>query len=170
MSAPPPLDLHPPPPTPPPLYAVIVVNRESMSRVKSLGCRQTQRKPVGAQTVGQQQDRGRYEAAQRLHVPTGDGRPRGRAPCAFQPVPAVGTAQQSYVPADGRHACRRRRCQGREKRRGRVGVRSVQRRHGQADAVQTVTGRRRLPGRAARAQVRGVLLLGRGQQTAGQGG
>jgi len=149
---------------------IVVDNCEYCVARKIARCRQAQREPVGAQTVGQQQDRGRYEAAQRLHVPTGDGRPRGRAPRAFQPVPAVGTAQQSHVPADGRRACRRRRRQGREKGRGRVGVRSVRRRHGQAVAVQTVTGRRRLPGRAARAQVRGVLLLGRGQQTAGQGG
>lgn len=128
--------------------------------------RQALREPLGAKTVGQQQDDGRDEAAQRFHVPPGDGRAGGRgAEGAVQPVPAVRAAEGPRVPAD-----RRRGRQEGRRRRGHGGVRGAARgRRGQADGVQAVAGRRRVPGRAARAQVRRVLLPGRGQQTAREG-
>lgn len=120
---------------------------------------------MGAQTDGQQQDVDRNETAERFHVPPGDGRPRRSAESAVQPVSAVDAAQQSHVPVDRPRAKRQR--QRREKGRG-VGVRIARRRRGQPDVEQTVTGRRRVPGRAPGAQVRRVLLLGRGHQTAAQ--
>lgn len=129
--------------------------------------RKTQREPLGAQTVGEQQDGRRDEAPERLHVPLGDGRPGGRDPGAVQPVSAVVATQQPDVPADGQLA--QFQWQGREKRSRRLGVRSAQRGHRQAHVVQAIAGRRRLFGRTACAQVRSVLLLGRGQQAARQG-
>lgn len=120
---------------------------------------------MGTQTDGQQQDDIRNEAAERFHVPSGDGRPRRRDQTAVQPVPAVGAAQQFDVPVD---RARDRQRQGREKGHERVGVRNAGGGRGQADVIQTVAGRRRVLGCAAYSQVRRVLLLGRGQQTTGQ--
>lgn len=64
--------------------------------------RQTQRKPLGAQIVVQQQDDRRDEAPQRLHVPLGDVRPGGRYQTTVQSVSTGGAAQRFGVPADWR--------------------------------------------------------------------